>query len=562
MSKFLIVDDNEQNLYMLRALLEGHGHEVVSAANGAEALETARPDPPDMIITDILMPVMDGFALCREWKDDQQLRDIPLVFYTATYTDARDEEFALGLGADKFIRKPQEPDTLMNIVQDVMNQGKADGRKPVLEDKAETFKLYSERLVNKLEKKMLDLEKEAADRKKMEQELVESNVLLKEALADVNQMQQQVIQQERLRALGQMASGIAHDFNNALASILGFSELLLASPESLDDKDKVRKYLEFIHTAGKGGAEVVSRLREFYRQREEGEGLAQVDLNAVVKEAISLTEPKWKHQAQANGVALAIEPELQDIADVYGNALELREVLTNLIMNAVDAMPEGGTITIRTRSHNEHVIIEVHDTGIGMTEDIREHCLEPFVTTKGEKGTGLGLAMVHGIIRRHSGTITIESAPGKGTCFTIDLPKYTSERAKADGTDELRPSGLLRVLVVDDELPVRVVLTEFLTADGHTAETAGSGAEALEKFKAGTFDLVITDRAMPGMSGDQLAAELKAAAPDVPIIMVTGFGQLMADTGQQPEHIDRVISKPVTQVQLRNAIVKVLGKGM
>jgi len=397
-------------------------------------------------------------------------------------------------------------------------------------------------------------------RKQAEDDLRENKQQLERALAELQAAQQQVIQQERLRALGTMASGIAHDFNNALAAILGFTELLIYRPETLANTEKTLRYLQMMNTAAKDAGNVVNRLREFYRQREEGEVFVPIDLNHLVEEAASLTQPKWKNQAEANGIAIRITTELSNVPPVVGNPADLREALTNLIFNAVDAMPQGGTITLRTRSENSRAILEVADTGTGMTDEVRDRCLEPFFTTKGDRGTGLGLSMVYGIFQRHQGVIDIQSKPGQGTTFILSLPLHVEPQTpkKIDAAPTvLHP---LRVLLVDDEELVRRILNEFLLGDKHVVETAASGREALDKFQRGEFDVVILDRAMPDMNGDQVAASIKQLRPRTPTILLTGFGSMMQAAGEQPTDIDLVVGKPVTILGLREAIAKVVAK--
>ncbi len=240
-------------------------------------------------------------------------------------------------------------------------------------------------------------------RRRAEQDLREANRELEKALTELKATQQQIIQQERLSAIGQMASGIAHDFNNTLTPILGFSDLLLEKPGILEDTAQARKFLGFLRTSAQDAASVVARLRQFYRPLDKDEEFPVIDLNNIITQSISLTEPKWRRQAQADGVTIQVESKLQPIPPIAGEESALREVLTNLIFNAVDAMPTGGTITLETATEAEHAIIRVCDTGAGMTEAVRQRCLEPFFSTKGERGTGLGLSMVYGIIERHRG---------------------------------------------------------------------------------------------------------------------------------------------------------------
>ncbi|OGG53254.1 MAG: hypothetical protein A3F84_05090 [Candidatus Handelsmanbacteria bacterium RIFCSPLOWO2_12_FULL_64_10] len=398
---------------------------------------------------------------------------------------------------------------------------------------------------------------EIIERRRTEETLQVTNRRLEEALAELQAAQQEFARQERLRALGRMASGIAHDFNNALSPIMGYSEMLLAGTIDLDDRERVSNSLRIMNLAARDAAKIVSRLREFYRPREEGEIFLPVDLNQLIEQTISLTQPRWKTQAQANGVVVKIKTRLQKTPPASGNETDLREMLANLIFNAVDAMPDGGTVTLRTRVEGERVILEVSDTGTGMTEEVRQRCLEPFFTTKGEYGTGLGLAMVYGIIRRHEGTIDIQSALGRGTTFVIRLPALTGQKTEKRGEKAFPPARPLRVLAVDDEPRVLGVLKEYLTGDGHTVETASSGREGIEKFRADRFDLVVTNRAMPGLSGDRLAGLVKEVAPDTPVILLTGFSEFMDAAGERPEGVDLVLSKPLTLAALREAVARV-----
>lgn len=396
--------------------------------------------------------------------------------------------------------------------------------------------------------------RDITDRKKMSEQLLESNQRLRHTLDELRQTQEQVIQHERLSALGSMASGIAHDFNNSLTSILGFTELLLHRPGSLDDKPKVRRYLEVMNTAAQDAAYVVSRLRKFYSHREQNEILTPLDLNHLVQETIAITQPKWKIQTEATGITIRVTTDLQPIPAVLGNTADLREGLTNLIFNAVDAMAQGGTLTLRTCRRENDVCLDVIDTGTGMSEETVQHCFEPFFTTKGERGTGLGLAMVYGIIQRHNGRIEVQSSLGQGSHFTIFLPVPAETAANIDHTNIPGTLRALRILLVDDEPEIRYILGEFMRSDGHTVVTAADGQDAMNQFGPDLFDVVVMDRAMPTMNGDQLAIAIKAVAPRLPVIMLTGFGAMMRAANEHPPGVDYIISKPVTMQLLREAL--------
>lgn len=259
----------------------------------------------------------------------------------------------------------------------------------------------------------------------------------------------------------------------------------------------------------------------------------------------------------ASGATVVIDTDLRDVPAIRGSESDLREVLINVLFNSVDAMPRGGAITVSTRAEGDSIVLEVRDTGGGMTEEIRQRCFEPFYTTKGERGTGLGLAIVYGIVQRHGGTISIESELGKGTLVVIRLPALIPESGAVllGNGAPLRP---LRVLLVEDEPEVCNIEAEYLRGDGHFVETAANGRQGLKQFGAGHFDVVVADRAMPEMNGDQMTEAIKQISPGTPVVMVTGFADMPMDgvAGKHPP--DLVMRKPITQTALRQAISRVL----
>ena len=391
------------------------------------------------------------------------------------------------------------------------------------------------------------------ERRQSAQELSQLNRELEKALAELKATQGQIIQQERLRALGQMAGGIAHDFNNALTPILGFSELLIEVPNVLEDQAKSSEYLQVIRTAARDAASIVARLKEFYRSNETKDVFALVDLQHLARQAVAMTQPKWKDQALAGGINIAIEKRLEAVPAIAGEESALREVLTNLIFNAVDAMPAGGTITVGTRVESGMVHLEVADTGMGMSEQVRERCLEPFFSTKGERGTGLGLSMVFGIVKRHGGSIEIESESGVGTKFILAFPPSNNAEATAVASAEQHPPERpLDILLVDDEDQIRFVISALLESDSHRVDTANDGVHGLRKFKNGSFDLVITDRAMPSMNGEQLAVAIKEISPNTPVVLLSGF-VTSVESGDIPG-VDVIAGKPIRFDELREAI--------
>jgi len=400
--------------------------------------------------------------------------------------------------------------------------------------------------------------KDITERHRSEAALQRSHRQLEATLAELKTTQQQVLQQERLRAMGQMASGIAHDFNNSLSPIVGFAELLLRQPDLATDK--AQGFVKLINTAARDATAVVKRLRELYRERRELSDDAAVDLARCVEEAVALTQPRWKNQARSQGIMIGVRTDVPPLPIILGDPAAIREMMTNLIFNAVDAMPKGGTIAVTARIEGHEIRLEVHDTGTGMTDEVRQRCLDPFFSTKGQQGTGLGLALVQATVARHHGTLVLESELGKGTSFIMRFPVGAKPAAPEPERIRVERSRRLRVLVVEDEPLVRAAVIEQLSSQGHTVETANNGLEGLDKFLSGQFDLVVTDRAMPEMGGDQLATAIKQVAPDRPIIMLTGFGDLMDAKGEKPSGVDVVIGKPVTFDALQGAILQVVAR--
>jgi CheY-like chemotaxis protein/anti-sigma regulatory factor (Ser/Thr protein kinase) len=311
-----------------------------------------------------------------------------------------------------------------------------------------------------------------------------------------------------------------------------------------------------MNTAGHDASKIVGRLRNFYRPREDADVFAPTDVNKLMQEVVPLTQPKWRNQALNDGRVIDVKLELQDgLPTIAINAPEIRETVVNLVFNAVDAMPQGGTITLRTRAEEGFICLGVSDTGTGMSEEVRQRCLEPFFSTKGDKGTGLGLAMVFGIVQRHEGDVQIESEMGVGTTFWIRLSAHLAEQGGTVASDGA-VDRTLEILTVDDEEMPRDILARYLTEDGHHVEATTDAYEAVQRFDARAFDLVITDYAMPGINGAQLASSLKKRS-GTPVLLITGSCEEVMANGM-PEGVDHVVGKPITQQALRAAIAKAL----
>jgi signal transduction histidine kinase len=516
-ARLLLVDDEVSNLCLLQNILNRMGYRAIEMlTDSRETFNRIESFQPDLLVLDLNMPHLDGYTIMQQLGKRPDVEFIPVLILTADATPHAKRR-ALAAGASDLLTKPF--DTSEAIM----------------------------RIRNLLE--MRALHRQLRDRNEsLEVKVAERTVELREA-------QRQIVAQERLRAFSEMAGGVVHDFNNALMSIIGYSEILLQDSAMRSNPDIVQEFLTIMNTAGRDAAHVVGRLRDSYRPREDSDVFLPVELNKILEEVVPLTQPKWRDQALASGRVISLDFDLANIPNISGNAHELREVATNLIFNAVDAMPAGGAITLRTRRDGEHIIWEVQDTGTGMTEEVRARCLEPFFSTKGEKGTGLGLSMVFGIIQRHEGQVEIESAVGQGTIFKIRFPATLNVFKPAPEKKTLvgRP---LRVLVVDDEPVNRDILSKYLSSDGHSVVTSGNAQEAMERFRAEHFDLVVTDHAMPGMSGLQLAADVRQLRASQPIILVTGFSDPTGLPGEMAEYVNLVISKPVPQSELRRAVAE------
>ncbi len=374
----------------------------------------------------------------------------------------------------------------------------------------------------------------------------------KESYQALKETQGQRVRTERLAAVGQMAAGVAHGFNNLLASIMVRAELLrqaLSNPEWI-------AHVEVIERAAHDGAHTVRRLQEFTRQ-ETPKDFRPFDLNAAVRDSLEITKSRWKDDAHLSGIPIEVTTELGEIPPALGDGSEIREVLTNLIVNAVDAMPKGGSLRLASRwvHPEQRVEVTVADTGAGMTDEVRAQIFDPFFTTKGPGGSGLGLSVSYGIVKRHGGSIQVKTTPGAGTTFTISLPAAAEAIAEAKAPEALAAmKGPLRILVIDDEEPFRVSLYTALHREGHFVAVAASGEEGLKLFGISTFDVVLTDLGMPGMGGWQVAQAVKQLRPGTPVVLITGWGATLTEVDRKRPQVEAILAKPVTS----KAILQVL----
>jgi signal transduction histidine kinase len=593
--EILIVEDSPTQAQRLKHILEQQGFPVHLATNGRNAIEQALRRKPSLIISDVVMPEMDGYEMCRRVKSEPALADVPVILVT-TMSNPEDVIRGLECRADNFILKPYEERYLISRVHFVLvNREVRQSDQPgmgleIFFDGAKHF-ITADRLQilnlllstydaaiqrnkelhatqDKLKESNADLQRMALD---LENRVAERTHELERTNETLRQTQKAVMQQERLSALGQMASGIAHDINNAISPIALYTQTILESEAGLTPR--ARDYLRTIECAIDDVAATVARMREFYRQREPEAVLSPVNLNPLVEQVSKITQARWSDMPQQRGCVIRLELDLApNLPVVLGLESEIREALVNLIFNSVDAMPDGGVLTLCTKSLPTTSVpgggpafsrcaIEVSDTGLGMDENTKRRCLEPFFTTKGERGTGLGLAMVYGIAQRHNAEIEIDSVPGRGTTMRLSfrVPEAVANvPAKAASVGTVPP---LKILIVDDDPLLLKSLNDTLGLDQHRITTAKGGEEGIAAFLQewrgdAPFDVVITDLGMPKVDGRKVAAAVKEASPATPVILLTGWGQRLLAEGETPAHVDHLLSKPPKLRELREALFR------
>ncbi len=685
MTRVLIVDDKEENLYYLQALLGGHGFAVDTARHGAEALVKARLAPPDVVVSDLLMPVMDGYTLLRHWKSDPRLGRVPFIVYTATYTEAEDERLALNLGADAFILKPAEPEVFLARLAEVREKKAAtvpvEPRMPAGDEK-ELLKVYSETLIRKLEEKTLQLEhanqtlqEDIARRKLVEEQLRESEERLRatfeqaavgiahvapdgqflrvndklceisgyareelvtltfhqltvvedradgdnarlamlarqqntftsekryrrkngdifwgnvvttllrddrgepkyfiSVVADITErkkLEEQFLRAQRLESIGTLAGGIAHDLNNLLTPVLMGVGLLKLTPVD----DGTARVLDTIERSARRGTELLKQVLSFARGVA-GERVA-VNPALVIREIEAMIRNTFPRN-------LTFEARLaKDLSMVLGDPTQLNQVLLNLCVNARDAMPGGGLLVIAARntdvdaqyaalqrgaSPGRYVVMEVTDTGCGISRENLNRIFDPFFTTKeAGKGTGLGLSTTLGIVRSHGGFLAVQSQPGQGSTFSVFLPAQKDVLPVAVPAAEVRelPRGQGElVLVVDDEANVVGITRHTLETFGYRVLTAADGAQAVAQYAANRRDVavVLTDMMMPVMDGVALAAALKRIDAGVRIIGASGLDSHADAARGSIAGVDHFLAKPYSADALLRTIAKALAE--
>lgn len=558
METLLVVDDNEQNRYMAEVLLTNSGYQVTLAKNGIEALEKAHKDPPSLILADILMPVMDGFALCREWKMDDRLKSIPFIFFTATYTDTEDEQFGLSLGADRFLIKPIPPETLVSTIREVLDRSPVDSASASAYDIPEDdvyLRKYNQALIHKLEDKLDELE---AANKQLEDEIRERQ----RAEEEKCRLEQQLIQSQKMEALGTLAGGIAHDFNNILMGIRGFVNI--ATIRMLEGKSN-QTHLQEIALACDRAKELVAQILTFSRQSDREH--SPVHVKSIVNEVLKM----MRSSLPAN---IEMKKKLESDSLIMANPTQIHQVLMNLCTNACQAIKaDRGRIDITMNdvrlddtfnpsiAPGKYLKLEVSDTGVGMTPDQQKHIFDPYFTTKQKgEGTGLGLSVVHGIVSESGGMITARSEINKGSTFSAYFPLIDSKAVVSLPTGKQPEGGREHIVLIDDEPTLLQIGTEFLEEIGYQVTAFNDSLDAVEHVQSDPdgVDLVITDMTMPGLTGDKLTQKLLKIRSDLPIILCTGFSRKITKQNARELGIKAFLTKPVELGDLSKAIRQVL----
>jgi two-component system, cell cycle sensor histidine kinase and response regulator CckA len=653
MPNALIVDDNEDNLYLLQCLLSANGFRVTTAFNGKEALDRASQALPDLVISDILMPVMDGFALCRQWKQDPRFRSIPFMFYTATYTDAQDEELALKLGADLFIVKPKDPDEFMQIIQGFIEkhkQGEISNGTNGIAEEATYLQKYNSALVHKLESKLIQLE-DANNALRVKDFAIETS-MAGMALADLSgtityvnpsftkvwgyeaaeltgkhltmlaknentlasvietlraqggwigeldvtrkdgspfiarvaahtvtgpknqpiclmiscmditeykHLQEERQHTQKMEALSLFAAGIAHDFNNLLT---GLSNNLELSQEQLPSDSPAKASLTVAMSVFKRARDLSQSLLAFAKG---GSKIREaVDLPDIIRESCALS---------LSGSGVRFEFYLDEhLALIEANANQLSQVITNIILNARQAMADSGNLTIyasNRRIESEHigdlpqgeyVVIEFRNSGPGIPNEVLPRIFDPFFSTK-PQGSGLGLATSYSIIKNHGGHIQATSPAEGGAVFEIWLPALKGKAPEVNARSEIesRP-GTGRILIMDDEESVRSIAQTFLGRAGYDAVSAEDGAIAVEIYRKALqaqapFDLVILDLTVRGgMGGKEALSELRKIEPRVLALASSGYYDDAAFSQLRQCGFSGLLPKPYSKQELLSIV--------
>lgn len=520
MEEILVVDDSKVQLFTTSLLLRKEGYVVQDCHEPLVAKSLIEQKRFDLVLCDLQMPEFNGIDVLRLAKSLYPL--MPVIIMTA-FGDRESAIEALSIGAEDYIFK-------------------ASGKR-----EEEEFLIRIRRAIEKAK-----LQKSIVNYQEHLEQMVQART------RELQEAQEQLIQSEKLRSLGIMTNGIAHDFNNILGVILGRTQLLMRKTRDED----ILADLKTIEMASFKGSSTIRRMQDYTRIRKD-ELFTAIQLNDLIPEVIAITETRWKDEAHEKGLMIQVGTDFKDIPLINGNASELKDVLINVVFNAIDAMPHGGRIEFRTYPEtvdgDPWVAVEVSDTGTGIAQDVQSKVFEPFFTTKDSGGWGLGMSVAYGIIQRHKGNISFKSLPGQGTTFCLRFPgalflQQMPEPKTASPTVSEKKQK--RILVIDDDDGMRLMLSEILEIDRHDVASASSGREALELFRNGHYDVVLTDLGMPEMSGWDLAHEIKKLSAATRIIMITGWGTQLDQQKAAESGVEKILPKPVSCEEILKCVAE------
>ncbi len=521
----LMIEGNDHDAYLIYKHLESEGWDLKyrRAESERELSYALESEEFDIILSEHSLPGFDSFTALKIIKYLEV--DVPFILVTGSIGGEQAAASVMKAGANDYIPKGRIGTLSPAILRCLMD--------------FETRR-----------------SKQAA-----EEALIQRNKDLEDSLRKVTQIQEQLVRFGRLKGLGEMAAGVAHDFNNALTKIMGVADIALS--ENVDTR--LKTHLENIQTSAQDAAQVVKRVRDFHKVGPAMNVGEPVPINDIAIESVNLTKPKWKSEREANGNVITLESDFTAVPMVLGNAPEFREAITNIIFNACDAMPDGGTLRISSAFNSNSVTLSISDTGTGMTDEVKESCLAPFFSTKGEMGSGLGLALVDGLLQKFGGTLRIDSELGKGTTVHMNFSLYHVREDGSERADNREPLGAvprLKILVIDDEPEICILIQRILLLDGHQVHAFHDSQQGVEFLNTQPFDVIICDRAMPTVGGDEIAKTLVRTQNKCPFIMISGFGDMMQMNGEVPEGVDIVLPKPISRHDLRKALYDLTRKSL
>lgn len=573
--KVLVVEDTKEHAQLLEHILSASTYPrftPVLAYTMAEGVQKLKAGGIELVLLDLTLP--DSLPSQTFHTVKELAPELAIVVVSGVADVSKAIELVQAGAQDYLIKGQVDSNLLLRSLQYSYERKRAEVALRHAHDQLEAR--VHERTIALVETNSR-LQQEITERKKAEESALASNRKLTEAMEQLRAAQQALVNRERLNALGQMANGIAHEFNSVLTPILDWTEHLLHKSEEVGSTQSTRDTLEKIQSAANVGAAAVGRVREFART--EANAYAAVNLAELVSQAVAFTETKWRDEAQAAGVMIDVREQHTQAPAVLGESSQLRELVTLLVLNAVRAIPRRGTITIGTAERDGSVLLTIRDDGLGMSKTTRERCIDPNLGSSHADGRSSGYGSIRGIIQRHNAKLEVESEEGRGAKISVVFPSVTT----AQPPPLLAPTPAApipvisapilatpppaapqsrktkRILVAEDDNMVREVMFVYLSEEGFEVAMAANGRLAVEEFTNanGEFDIVITDRAMPELNGDQLALEIKRQNPAMPVILLTGFGELMLTDGEQPPGVDLVVGKPFTMASLKEALGKV-----